>query len=359
MSEHFFTQTYAEARGKFLAAAQAAGLKLRSHHHPLPGRDGEALALDVARFGPADAARVLLVSSACHGVEGFCGSGVQGALLADAGFHRAAAQAGVAVVYLHGLNPWGFSHWRRTTHENVDLNRNWHDFDQPLPHNPAYDELANLFVPAAWPPSAAVQQALAAYAQQHGERALQTALSAGQHRHPDGLFFGGLGPTWSQTAVRAALRDHGRRCSRLGWVDLHTGLGPSGHGEVIFAGRDDANAVARARRWWGEGVTSIYDGSSTSSKLTGMMFFGAYAECPQAEYTGMALEYGTQPWQQVADALRADQWLSNHPETGADQAAAIKRQVRDAFYVDTALWKQQIVEQGLRACHQAIAGLAA
>lgn len=359
MSEQFFAQTYAEARGKFLAATQAAGLKVHSYHHPLPGRNGEALALDVARFGPADAARVLLVSSACHGVEGFCGSGVQGALLSDGRFHQAAAASGVAVVYLHGLNPFGFSHWRRTTHENVDLNRNWHNFDQPLPDNPAYDELARLFVPDHWPPGAEVQQALAAYVQRHGERALQTALSAGQHRHPNGLFFGGLGPTWSQLAIRTALREHGRRCSRLGWVDLHTGLGPSGHGEVIFAGRDDPAAVARARRWWGDAVTSIYDGSSTSARLTGMMFNGAYDECPQAEYTGTALEFGTVPWQQVSDALRADQWLSDHPETGAPQRQAIKQQVRDAFYVDTAVWKQQIAEQGLRICSQAVAGLAA
>ena len=48
--------------------------------------------------------------------------------------------------------------------------------------------------------------------------------------------------------MRHVLRDHGRRCKRLAWIDLHTGLGPSGHGERIFAGRDDAGgARARAR----------------------------------------------------------------------------------------------------------------
>ena len=58
---------------------------------------------------------VLVVSSACHGVEGFCGSGVQVALLRDAAWHEEAQAAGVAVVYIHGLNPYGFSWWRRTT----------------------------------------------------------------------------------------------------------------------------------------------------------------------------------------------------------------------------------------------------
>ena len=116
----FFAQSYAEARSKFLAAAAAAGLDPVAHPHPLLGRDGELLAMDVARHGPVDAEALLIVSSACHGVEGYCGSGVQNALLADSAFHAAADRAGVALLYVHALNPYGFSWLRRTTHENVD-----------------------------------------------------------------------------------------------------------------------------------------------------------------------------------------------------------------------------------------------
>jgi hypothetical protein len=357
MSVDCFAQSYAEARGKFLAAAETAGLAVQSHVHPLTGRDGETLSMDVARFGPDDAKSVLVITSACHGVEGFCGSGVQNALLADAAFHAQAQAAGVAVLYVHALNPYGFSWWRRTTHENVDLNRNWLDFSQPLPRNAGYDAIAHLLVPETWPPGPEVGAALMAYAAEHGARGLQTALSAGQPDHPQGLFFSGREPSWSQQTLRQVLREHGRRCGRLAWIDLHTGLGPTGHGERIFACRDDAAALQRARAWWGPDVTSIYDGSSASAKLSGMMFEGAYAECPQAEYTGLALEYGTQPWDQVTEALRADQWLSNHPETPAERRAAIKQQVRDAFYTDTDEWKQRILDQGREAAQQAVRGL--
>jgi hypothetical protein len=148
-----------------------------------------------------------------------------------------------------------------------------------------------------------------------------------------------------------------RRCARLAWIDLHTGLGPSGHGERIFACRDEAAALQRARAWWGPQVTSIYDGSSASALLTGLMWTASYQEAPQAEYTGIALEYGTLPLKEVVNALRADQWLENHPEAPADMHTAIKRQVRDAFYTDTDAWKQRIVDQGVEAAHQAVAGL--
>jgi hypothetical protein len=300
----------------------------------------------------------MIVSSACHGVEGYCGSGVQRALLADPGFRRAADAAGVAVLYIHALNPYGFSWWRRTTHENVDLNRNFHDFQRPLPANPTYVDLAAAIVPSEWP-SPAAEARLAAFEAEHGARALQTVITGGQHSHPEGLFYGGRAPTWSHQTLRHVLQDHGRRCQRLGWIDLHTGLGPSGHGERIFACRDDASALARARAWWGADVTSIYDGSSTSALLTGLMWLSAYEECPQADYTGIAMEYGTVPVPEVVRALRADQWLENHPETDAARRQAIKRQLRDAFYTDTDAWKTRIVEQGLEAAYQGVQGLGA
>ena len=356
MQDHF-AQSYAEARSNFLQAADRAGLDVQSHVHPMRGRDGEPLAMDVARDGPVDAQSVLLLSSACHGVEGFCGSGVQVSLLRDASWLQAVRSSGVAVLYAHALNPYGFSWWRRTTHENVDLNRNFHDFSQPLPANPGYDEIAHLLVPAQWPPTPEVDAAVQRYLAERGQMAWQAAITGGQHDHPEGLFYGGRNPTWSQQALRHVLQDHGRRCARLGWIDFHTGLGPNGHGERIFACRDDAAALARARAWWGNDITSIYDGSSTSAMLTGLMWLAAYDECPQADYTGMALEYGTVPIGDVLNALRADQWLENNPQAGAAQRRAIKRQLRDAFYTDTDEWKQRVIEQGQQAARQALVGL--
>ncbi|HJV96860.1 MAG TPA: M14 family metallopeptidase [Albitalea sp.] len=352
-----FSQTYAEARAKFIAAAEAADLDVESHLHPLRGRDDETLAMDVVLDGPRDARELLLVTSACHGVEGFGGSGIQVALLHDATWRAAVHDSGVAVLYIHGLNPYGFSWWQRTTQENVDLNRNFLDFSQPLPANPAYDEIAALLVPPTWPPSDEVNAKIARLIQERGEAALQAAVSGGQYDHPQGLFFGGHNPTWSNQTLRHVLQDHGQRCERLAWIDLHTGLGPSGHGERIFACHDDARSLARARAWWGEQVTSIYDGSSSSPLLTGLMWLAAYEECPQAEYTGIALEFGTVPVMQAIEALRADQWLENHPEAPAAQSERIKRQVRDAFYIDDAEWKQRLVEQSVEAAHEALRGL--
>jgi hypothetical protein len=328
----------------------------------MKGRDGEPLAMDVVREGHPNADKLLIVSSACHGVEGFCGSGVQIAALQDARWREHASRLGVAVLYVHALNPYGFSHIRRTTHENVDLNRNFQDFSKPLPANPAYSDIQPLLLPEEWPPSPANIAAIGNYLATHGEAALQAAITRGQYEFPQGLYFGGTKPTWSNLALREVLRTHGRRAARIAWIDIHTGLGPSGVGERIYAGRDDPAAVARARDWWGgQGttpVTSIYDGSSTSAFLTGMMWGALYDECPQAQYTGIAMEYGTLPVLDVLQALRGEHWLNVHPEAPPALAARIKQQMKDAFFTDTDEWKGKVLRQGREVLFQAADGLA-
>ncbi len=354
-----FSASYAQARVKFLEAAATASARIESFNHPLPGRAGETLAMDTALDGDANGERLLILSSACHGVEGFCGSGVQVFALHDAEWRARAREAGVAVLYIHALNPYGFSHLRRVTHENVDLNRNFQDFAQPLPVNEGYRRVHALLLPATWPPDAANQAAVQAHIEREGLAAWQAAISGGQYEFADGLFYGGRAPTWSHHRLRAVLDQHAAQRRRIAWIDLHTGLGPNGVGERIWAGRDDAAAIARARRWWGEQVTSIYDGSSSSALLTGLMWNAIHDAAPQAEYTGIALEYGTEPVAEVLDALRGDHWLALHPMAPPELAAPIQARMRRAFYTDTDAWKGQIVSQARQALFQAVDGLAA
>ncbi len=355
-----FADTYVQARDKFVAAAAANGLEMTRHVHPVArGVAGEELSIDVAVLGDRSATAMLLLLSGTHGVEGYCGSGCQVALLHDADFMAAARAANVQVVFLHALNPYGFSHLRRTNEDNVDMNRNFRDFAVPPVPSTAYAAVHDFIVPATWPPDAPTQAKVAAYAAKHGERALQQAITGGQCEFPDGLFYGGVRAAWSNGVLRGILREHGARRERMGWIDFHTGLGPRGQGEMIFAGRDVAADLARARAWWGDDVTSFHDGSSASATLTGVNYNAVYDECPGVAYAGIALEYGTLPLPQMIHALCADQWLSNHPEASAATYVTIKRQIRDAFYCDADDWKSTVYAQARAASLEALTHLAA
>ena len=353
-----FSQSYSEARAKFVAAAGARGAEQFRHAHPAErGAEGEELSMDFALVGKRDGEGLLVLISGTHGVEGFCGSGSQVALLHDDAFLAAVDRAGVAVLLLHALNPYGFSHLRRVNEDNADLNRNFMDFRAPLPVNAAYAELHSLLLPATWPPPADTEATLRAWIAKHGSKAYQAAVSGGQYRFRDGMFYGGAGPAWSNRVLRAVLREHGEGRARLCWIDFHTGLGPSGHGEKIYAGLNDAADIARTKACWGDDVTSFLDGSSTSAPLTGVNGAAPRDECPAAQFAGIALEYGTYPIDQVLQSFRAEHWLHNHPEAPAAQRQEIKRLFRDMFYVDADDWKTMVYAQAVEASLKAVGHL--
>jgi hypothetical protein len=159
--EHYFSSSYVEARERFRRAAQARGANLESFTIDAWGLHGEELATDVALIASPGARGLLIITSATHGVEGFCGSGCQLALLDDDALLACAADAGIALLLVHAINPYGFSWLSRANENNIDLNRNAQSFEAPLPGNPDYAGLHPLLVPSVWPPTAENEQAIA------------------------------------------------------------------------------------------------------------------------------------------------------------------------------------------------------
>ena len=357
-SRHF-APNYAEARTGFLAAARHRNLAVETAVNPLKGAHGEELATDAVVLGVADAPSLLILTSGTHGVEGFCGSGCQRALLGDDDMLRRLEAGKVAILMVHAVNPHGFSHLRRVNEDNVDMNRNFRDFTNAKELNPAYAEVHDLLLPQEWPPTDANRADILACMKKMGAAPFQAAVSAGQQSFRDGLFYCGVQPTWSNRTMRALVRKHGAARKRIGWIDLHTGLGPYGHGEKIFAGANDAAELARARAWWGADILSYYEGKSASAEVQGSMVMSIYSECPGIEVTGMGLEYGTVPFEAVLQALRGDHWLAIHPDADAGKRAAIKRAILEAFYVDAEDWKGMVVGQARTSVLQAVLALSA
>lgn len=252
----FFRPDYRSAREAFLTAARGAGARLISH--PLPdhrGPAGEPLAIDAAALGPAEPESLLLLISGTHGVEGLAGSGCQVGVLLDE--LHGALPAGCGLLLIHALNPHGFAWLRRGNEDNVDLNRNGLDFRGPLPQNPAYDALHAALLPGDWdgPERQRADTLLESFIREEGMAAYQAALQRGQYTHPTGLFYGGSRPSWSlSTLGRILSTTLGPACRRLAVIDLHTGLGPWGYGELIGSGSTGTD-WERLQRWYGPEVT--------------------------------------------------------------------------------------------------------
>ena len=356
--DKYFSENYAEARGKFLTAAEAANVPLWQFPHPLAGPAGEELGTDIVWLGPRDARKIVVAGSATHGVEGFCGSGCQTGFLSENWAAR--LNADTALVLVHANNPHGFAHERRVNEDNIDLNRNFIDFDAGLPDAPGYPELHPALVPEAWdgPVREAADAAIDAYKTREGLPAFQQVTSRGQYNYPDGLFYGGTGPSWSRRTIEGFAGEHLGGVERLALVDFHTGLGPRGYGEVIGRGGPGDPQYERTIAWYGPDVKSAAVGNSASVKLNGTIDFGYRRACPNAEQTAITLEYGTLPLEEVHEAIRADNWL--YAKGGAEKSShfkAIKSQVRAAFYGEDSQWKADIWARGQEIVEQALAGV--
>lgn len=357
-AEARFSADYSAARARFRRAAEIAGGTLRSYDNPNRGPAGEALVTDCAWFGPNDAAKVLVIMSGTHGVEGFCGSGIQLDWLEEG--NAANLPAGHAALLIHAINPYGFAWIRRVTEENVDLNRNFLDFSQSLPENPAYDELADALVPSALSGLAweKAEAKIAAFRAAKGDAVFHAARSAGQYKHPDGIFYGGAAPTWARRTEETIIADYELAKRRhVAGIDLHTGLGPFGYGELIVMQGLDSPAGKRLVDWY-ECVTQIGDPNTRATMRAGLCPL-RWEELLGDRLTFATLEYGTRPRWTVFSALRADAWL--HAHTNVDWSAAqtqrIKADLRDAFFPDSATWREMALFRGRQVLCQALQGL--
>ncbi len=355
----YFSDTYVVARDMFRAAAREAGADLEVHQNPTRGPDGERLTTDVAYLGADDPARLFVVLAGTHGVEGFCGSGIEVGWLAS-GLANV-LPADTAAVLIHALNPYGFAWLRRVNEMNIDINRNFIDRSQPYPANPGYEQLRDAICPKEWTPEAlaAAQRVLDAYIQRHGWDALESAVTAGQYTHPEGLFYGGAEPSWSARIFLHSLRRHAGAARHVAFLDLHTGLGPHGCGEIISNHPPGTGGHRRALQWFGSELTSPEAGTSSSAAVEGEITRGVTEAFSSADVTGVTVEFGTVSKEEVFMSLRADNWLHAHGRVDSPLGREIKAGIRRAFYSDTDRWKRMVWERAMEVRGRTLAALAA
>ncbi len=353
----FFAETYAAARTGFLAAAQAAGATIESFRHPAAGPSGEILATDLAWLGPRDADRVMVTISATHGVEGHCGSAIQTGALATR-LDRALPE-GIATLAIHAINPHGFAWGRRINEDNVDLNRNYVDHGLPLPVNDGYAALRDSICPTRWDAAtrARCNAAFDAYRERHGALALASALTGGQYNDPTGVYYGGAGPTWSRRTLTEILQRFCGHARHVAVIDLHTGLGPFGYGEVMNDHEPTEPGYARINHWFGGEATTFDTGTSSSPVTSGSTVTGVARALPHAALSEITLEYGTVPLMAMIESVRADNWLRQHGDPDSDQGRAIKAEMRAAFYPDGDDWKRKIWARALDVQRRMAKGL--
>ena len=336
-----FSESYAEARPKVLrrrgGRRRRAALLVQS---PWSQPRWRLLYLDTARLGPLDAANMLVLISSTHGVEGHCGSGAQIAWLRTGGPAKLPKDTGAGPRHQPlrlRLDPPGQrgqcrpQPQLRRSRQGLSAERGLRGHRQGGPAQ-GVERAAET----------EAERTFQAFAQKHGAFGLQSALSGGQYSHPDGIFFGGSKPTWSNRTVRAIAREELSRARRVGIIDFHTGLGPFGHGELICAVPPSSKSFARAKAWYGDEMTSPESGTSTSAVVVGVMTDAFPQELPDAEVTSIALEYGTYTVPEVLGAVRADNWLHHRGDLKSALGRELKADMKERFFPAGDKWREMV-----------------
>jgi hypothetical protein len=348
-----YSDSYSEAREKFLAAMQGQGT-VKSILHPSSGPQGEELYMDFGIIGPEDAEVGLVLVSGTHGPEGLCGSGSQTGFLNSGMIDQL---ADIRIVLLHAHNPYGFAWWRRTNEDNIDLNRNYCDFSQEHATHPGYNVLRPIMVPENWD-AGKVKAGLDAYEQEHGKLGLLAAMVSGQGHDPQGMFYRGTEASWSRKTLQAELPLLLAAQSHIALIDYHTGLGPFGVPYLVH-GYEKGSIEDLA-------FDKAFDGQARSTKDTenldedlpsepkGPLVLALDSVFPDKQSYGVVIEYGTVPTEQVFPALMQDNWLHAYGDLASEEGKEIKKNVREVFYPTSEKWREMVWERSVWSINCAI-----
>lgn len=356
---HFFSSHYGQARQRFRDAVQALNWRLLSYPISAQGPDGELLTIDVAINELPDADSALVLSSGIHGVEGFVGSAIQLALL-DRWITEPMSRPPARVVIIHALNPYGFAWKRRVNEDNIDINRNLLLSGEPYrgsdPIYPKLDPLLNPKCPPSWWDPVWLKFGLAAA--RFGPTALKQAVASGQYDYPQGLFFGGAGPTQTHSILESHVGEWLGHCQRIVHLDFHTGLGQWANCRLLIDYALQDHQIRWMNQWFGHNSFEATHPQNISYELRGSFGRWCVARSPQREYLYATAEFGTYRPPLMLRALReenqAHHWC--RPKDAAVQTA--RKRLLEMFCPYSQGWRDRVVRHSCRLTEQAISGLA-
>jgi len=342
-----------EADAKFVSACSAFGIVPDIFPHPMPGPTGEALRTLACRIGEPDALDVLSIVSGTHGIEGYAGAGLQTGLLH--GLLASPLPATLAIVFAHVINPWGCAWDRRENEDNVDVFRNLLYCDPPYAENAEYELLADAICPPVWhgPIRDDADRRLGEYDARLGAEAAYAVARRGQHTHPKGMTFHGRGPSWSKRTVDAIVGRHFLRARRILNLDIHTGYGSYGSGQVVSFASKGTETSSRLERWFGSDL--LWLGGEADIPSHPRSPFDAACAAVSARVVSCALEFGTEAVQDIFTLLREASWIYNYGQPTSRHGQAVRRIYRSILYPDRNDWKQLVWNRGEQVIRQSIA----
>lgn len=363
----YFQDSYMECRKNFLDQAyqikgrykgvQILSLKAESRVDP-------ELTIDCC-YVPAQTSckRLLILTSGVHGIEGYAGSAIQQMVLKEI-----AGQIGLddlGLLFIHGMNPYGFKYKRRVTENNVDLNRN-SSTDKHLYEsvNKGYQDLNGFLNPKQkvnltsfghfFFQVNAVQKIL-----DHSMSTLRQAVLQGQYQYDNGIYYGGNELEPSVKEVTPVIQKVAEPYEMVFMIDLHTGYGANGSLHFFPNPIKDEKKKAKIETIF-SGFTIDWGNMDDFYTVTGDFVTYVGDSLPEKYYLPMMFEFGTLDTQTTMGAIKAlhnviieNQGVQQGYKSKKDEEG-VKSRFLEAYYPLSDAWRSKVIHTARQALLQTI-----
>ena len=357
MGRRWFSNSYAEAAGRFAIACQdltSAGHNVTHQRLKLgmKGPEAEELAIDIAVIGSLDSGKTIISSSGVRGVEGYPGSAIQLSIMDKLAKSEPFDDHGV--IFIHAVNPYGMAWWRRFNENNVDLNRNFLRLDELYSGVPdGYEAVKDFINPKTVPKKNEYSFNIRALLLilKYGYPNLKQAVAEGQYQYPAAIQYGGSKLEKGPSMLIDWLNDNLVPVKQIFAIDHHTGLGPSGHDTLLLPlelRNKDFDKFVELQQLF-PGHIELLSKTGVGYEIKGDIHQGLVNRFPGISWTYLTQEFGTFKSIKVIRANRDEnrwtQWGDYVDEAGAKSHWSRLNLLR-IFNPNDAVWQDKIVSRG-------------
>ncbi len=265
------------------------------------------------------------------------------------------------MLLIHALNCWGAAHLRRNNEDNVDLARNFLNFDDPVPENARYEELRTAIDCREFR-GAERDRANRIHAEFVAANSINEyvdAVMGGQYQYAKGFAYGGSEAVWSNRLLRRILEPFSATAKQVRVVEYHSGLGPYGYGSAVTmqSGEDLERVKAIYGRWVDAPNDTSDETAERFHRVQGHPTDGIRSALPDACLSAIVLEFGTYPPFVSLQSLLDDHWLTHYGDVRSPTGLEIKKKILEHHYPADPDWQQAVTDRSSQVIEQTFRGL--
>ena len=363
--DSLFPDSYEASRARFLRDFEPLRTTWKSSHleaHPL--MNFPDLSIDWLWAEPRTKKNLIMISTAEHGIEGYVGSAMLKVFMDE--FAPRLDPENTGLLLVHAINPWGMKNHYRVNSNHVDLNRNFvfdNDFNPKI--NPDYDLIENFLNPKR-PVRTLRSEAIPFLVKvirnmiQPGKARVQAASLLGQHRYPNGIYFGGTEHQEETTVLMDLYHKALEEYQNFVQIDMHTGYGPRHQMTVIIPPLDPTPSNEATRKYQYPLVQKI--DANEFYAISGDMGEYVYrvrdSEYPDKNVFACGFEFGTfgESLPALIRSLRItilENQLRQYGAVSQKAETQIRAEYEELFFPSEQKWR----EKALADCRQAFDGI--